>query len=956
MDAQNFPPPASTISPRGQPLLSRPPEQQLMSSLPPGGPPSIFPRPPPHTGLIPRPGSDPHHPPQAGPGFVPRLPLLDGRPQLPFPPPLRSPLGPPPLGLRPLMGGMIAPPQRPPQQPPNDMASPENQKEVWFEHKMGEGKVYYSNPKNNQTTWERPQDAQIISPPGPGPNPNLPSPGGFPFHPPPQLPTPPSGGPSQLVPTRVWSEYHTPEGKLYFYNKITKQSVWERPSDVDLILPLPPEFSATGPPTTDQSGTSRDSAPQQSSETDQEEAADQGMDMDGVAVTEGESQEEHLHSPLLERQVVEESNVQQNIVSNSMPLFNHPPPPFMVPPMMMMRAPPPGMEFQPPLFRPPVQNPPLLTKPPGIDKPQTEVAEVEQKEEPKGPRPKSNVPIPGSPWSVVWTTDERSFFFNVTSRTSVWSLPKDLEGNPHVSKIMDNPPWARKRVGEVKPSSETKRLRLGSLPDDSEEEDNDASPAAVANETEPGLLSHEEEQKQAVAKSGKSLEERQKDFKEMLLEREVSAFSTWEKELPKFVFDPRYRLLVVKERKACFESFVCSRAEEERKEKKSKLKEKREQYKALLEAAKLHPKASFSEFASKYSRDERFKSIEKMKEREQLFSEHLSELKRRSKQKEGGQKQSTKHKAEKTKSDFLDMLGESEAITERSQWKKIKVLFEKDTRYRAVESSAQKEEWFNEFVGGLSSQSNVDQKRRERMQASLKEREREVQMSRSAQEKEWGRERDHLRKSEAIDDYKSFLVDMVRSANATWYDTKRLLRNDSRWRMFETLDIDEKEGLFREHVSNLSEKKRLWFRKLLEETPQISLTMPWKKARKLIKEDPRYKAFGDSDNGREREYDKFLRDAMISAKNDFKSLLKELKLINYKSKEMIDESGRHYTDIVDVLKNDKRYLVLECIADEREKMLKDYIDDLHKKGPPPPPTATHPSERLRKSALGPLVT
>lgn len=71
---------------------------------------------------------------------------------------------------------------------------------------------------------------------------------------------------------------------------------------------------------------------------------------------------------------------------------------------------------------------------------------------------------------------------------------------------------------------------------------------------------------------------------------QVSAFSTWEKELPKFVFDPRYLLLTVKERKACFESFIRSRAEEERKEKKSKLKEKREQFKALLEAAKLHPK------------------------------------------------------------------------------------------------------------------------------------------------------------------------------------------------------------------------------------------------------------------------------------------------------------------------------------------------------------------------------
>ncbi len=44
-------------------------------------------------------------------------------------------------------------------------------------------------------------------------------------------------------------------------------------------------------------------------------------------------------------------------------------------------------------------------------------------------------------------------------------------------------------------------------------------PAPVANEIG---LSREEEQKLAIAKSGRSLEERQKDFKDMLLEREVS--------------------------------------------------------------------------------------------------------------------------------------------------------------------------------------------------------------------------------------------------------------------------------------------------------------------------------------------------------------------------------------------------------------------------------------------------
>ena len=70
----------------------------------------------------------------------------------------------------------------------------------------------------------------------------------------------------------------------------------------------------------------------------------------------------------------------------------------------------------------------------------------------------------------------------------------------------------------------------------------------------------------------------------------MSAFSTWDKELPKFIFDPRYMLLNSKERRACFEEFVRSRAEEERKEKRSKLKARRDEFRKLLEDSKLHPK------------------------------------------------------------------------------------------------------------------------------------------------------------------------------------------------------------------------------------------------------------------------------------------------------------------------------------------------------------------------------
>ena len=56
------------------------------------------------------------------------------------------------------------------------------------------------------------------------------------------------------------------------------------------------------------------------------------------------------------------------------------------------------------------------------------------------------------------------------------------------------------------------------------------------------------------------------------------------------MFDPRYMLLTVKERKACFEAFIRSRTEEERKERKNKLKETKEQFRSLLEGAKLSPK------------------------------------------------------------------------------------------------------------------------------------------------------------------------------------------------------------------------------------------------------------------------------------------------------------------------------------------------------------------------------
>lgn len=93
----------------------------------------------------------------------------------------------------------------------------------------------------------------------------------------------------------------------------------------------------------------------------------------------------------------------------------------------------------------------------------------------------------------------------------------------------------------------------------------------------------EAEVKAARERATVPLEIRLQQFRVMLSEKQVSAFSTWEKELHKIVFDNRYLLLTSKERKAAFENYVKERAEEERKEKKSRLKQVKEHFRKFLE-------------------------------------------------------------------------------------------------------------------------------------------------------------------------------------------------------------------------------------------------------------------------------------------------------------------------------------------------------------------------------------
>eukprot|EP00731_Ephydatia_muelleri_P020676 Em0013g403a len=876
------------------------------------------------------------------------LGLLHGMPSpggIPLPPHQMSPLHSPAVA-----GGQMGPGGSQPllRLPPPGAASnaqtpvapmginPANQTEVWFEHRTADGRVYFSHPQTQKTTWDRPHGAQII--PQPTVAPNTSAGASVVAH----SPLPMVGGAPQLVPARVWSEHQMPDSRIYYYNKVTRQSVWEKPKDFELVMPLPLNLAAiVGMESTDaQQPEQLAQATQLQAPTSaaQSNSSDVAKDQEAMVVgdhgdedeeeeMDGEKEEEEKDEGVLRR--TDSFNEGEQKAKGA--LLTQPSYLLLQPTLEQAVQ---TKETPPP---PPPPAPPAETKP----------------EPPRGPHPIASVAITGTPWCVVWTSDQKMFYFNAVKRLSMWSMPEELEDNPQVTKVIDEPPWGKKETGDGESIPPLKKPRLD---DNSDEEQGMDGMNATSLERLPGQEEAAEmELKAAKLRAGKSLEQRQEEFKQMLLERGVSAFSTWDKELPKFVFDPRYMLLGVKDRKVCFEDFIRTRAEEERKEKRNKLREKKDAFKRLLEDARLTPKSLFSDFVVKYGKHETFKGIEKMRERETLFNEHLEELKLSRKSKEEQLKQAARGRTEKLKNDFVELLREQKTLSVRSQWKKVKGAIADDSRYKAVESSSLREDYFKEYVKTLTDTSYEpaaadmeERDRQERIQASLREREREVMMSRTAQEKEWDREREELRKSEAAQHFKALLVDMVRNADATWHDTKKNLRKDHRWELTELIDDHEREKLFRSHVNNLLERKRLQFRRLMEETSQITLTMPWKKARKLIKEDPRYKNFGDSDERREAEYDYYLREKMVAAKEDFKKLLLETKQITFRTRALVQESEKHYKDVIDVLKNDKRYLILECEEEEREKILENYLVELEEKGPPPPPTATNPSDRLKR--------
>merc|ERR1712062_730330 len=241
-----------------------------------------------------------------------------------------------------------------------------------------------------------------------------------------------------------------------------------------------------------------------------------------------------------------------------------------------------------------------------------------------------------------------------------------------------------------------------------------------------------------------------------------------------------------------------------------------------------------------------------------------------------------------------------------------------------------------------------EQKAKEdRIAASLRKREEEVKANLAGSLRERDKERDQHLHQEAINGFNALLTDLIRAPDYSWKEAKKMLKKDSRWELIEgNLEKSERERLFDDHIDHLIAKKKESYRSLLDEYKELPLDATFKDIKKKIIDDPRYTKFSSSDKKCEKEFNNWIRDRIQAARSEYKQLLMETKLISHKSLQMIkDKEGSHMEEIEEILSKDSRYHVLEVLNDDRADLLMEYLEELEKRGPPPPPTASEPNRR-----------
>ncbi|KZV23368.1 pre-mRNA-processing protein 40A-like [Dorcoceras hygrometricum] len=214
--------------------------------------------------------------------------------------------------------------------------------------------------------------------------------------------------------------------------------------------------------------------------------------------------------------------------------------------------------------------------------------------------------------------------------------------------------------------------------------------------SESGSITAPEEKKIELGPVVYDSKEKAKNaFKVLLETANVGSDWNWDQAMRVIINDRRYGALrTLGEKKQAFNEFVGQKKKQEAEERRTRQKKVREDFKKMLdESDDLTSSTRWGKAVSMFENDDRFQAVERAKDREDLFEDHLEDLKKKERAK-------VLEERKRHKTEYLEFLKSCNFITASSQWRKIQNLLETDERCARLEK-IDRLEIFQEYIRDL---------------------------------------------------------------------------------------------------------------------------------------------------------------------------------------------------------------------------------------------------------------
>jgi hypothetical protein len=381
------------------------------------------------------------------------------------------------------------------------------------------------------------------------------------------------------------------------------------------------------------------------------------------------------------------------------------------------------------------------------------------------------------------------------------------------------------------------------------------------------------------------------EFKELLRENKVNQFSFWDRVVSKISLDPRFELIPdMKQRKAIFEQFTKSQAQEKNKQ----TQQLQENKSKILEQTIQASITDYSKFLNHFQNQSSFTQFSNA-QRKELFDEAVKQI-----------KINEKHHKQQKRETFKELLRDSHHVKPGCHWSRVKHALSKDDRYYAV-SSEEREQLFDDYMAKLEK----SHKRSDPFLPSVP--------GNSVDKRTLSKQKRAHDIHVAETDLRCLYEEMIKSHQTSWQHAMERLCEQPRFRV-EIISMRRKRELFDEYIHHLQAGLVDQFCDMLEKSfSTIPLGAKYEDIESLISTHPKFNVLPTSED-RKRAYGIYQSKLLDIAVKGFSSLLEALKTIT------LSKSGPQFDSALGLLKNDPRWSALDPFPDKRQSLIDAYVN------------------------------